>query len=82
MSIPPSLAASMDFQNLAGPFVTSAFAENLARVVFQERYSKDVFVARTPATVVDKWQVWWVSMNNALPLDPKSIRPFRLIVGN
>jgi hypothetical protein len=70
----------MDLQNLAGPFVTSAFAENLALVVFQERYSKDIFVARTPATIEDKGEVWWVTMNNALPLDHKAIRPFRLMV--
>jgi hypothetical protein len=80
VSIPPSLAASIDLQNLAGPFVTSAFAEKLALLVFLERYSKDIFVPRTPATVEDKGEVWWVTMDSALLLEPKSIRPFQLMV--
>jgi len=67
MSVPPNLVPSMELQNLGGPFVTRTFAESLAPLTLQERYSRDLFVARTPATIADRGDVWWVTMNNALP---------------
>jgi hypothetical protein len=78
VSVPPDLAASMDLQNLSGPFVTRAFAERLALLFFQERYSKDIFIPRTPAKVEDGGDVWRVTAANALPLEPRTIRPFQL----
>ncbi len=80
MSVPPDLAPSMDFQNISGPFITPSFAERLALLVFQERYSKEIFVARTPTTVEDEGDIWRVTAGNALPLEPRTIRPFKLVV--
>lgn len=80
MSVPPHLESSMDLQNLNGPFITKTFAESLALLVVQQRYSKDIFVARTPVTVEDAGDRWLTTVNNSLPLEPKTIKPFHLMV--
>ena len=78
--VPPHLESSMDLQNLNGPFITKHFAERLALLVVQERYSKDIFVARTPVSVEDAGDTWLITLDNALPLEPKTIKPFHLMV--
>lgn len=80
MSVPPHLESSMELQNLNGPFITKTFAESLALLVVQQRYSKDIFVARTPVTVDDAGDCWLATLNNSLPLEPKAIKPFHLMV--
>jgi hypothetical protein len=80
VSVPPHLESSMDLQNMNGPFITKPFAENLALLVVQQRYSKDIFVARTPVTVGDAGDSWLVTVDNSLPLEPKTIKPFHLTV--
>jgi hypothetical protein len=80
MSIPPHLEETMVLQNLNGPFITSAFAENLALLVVHERFSKQIFVSRTPVAVEDAGDSWLVTVDNSLPLEPKTIKPFRLMV--
>lgn len=80
VSVPPNLAASMDLQNLTGPFITRSFAERLALLFFQERYSKDIFVPLTPATMEDGGDVWRVTAANALSLESRTIRPFKLVI--
>jgi hypothetical protein len=80
MLVPPHLEETMVLQNLNGPFITNAFAESLALLVVRERFSKHVFVARTPAVVEDAGDSWLVTVDNSLPLEPKTIKPLRLMV--
>jgi hypothetical protein len=71
---------SMTMQNLMGPFVTKDFAERLALLVLEEKYSRDVFSARAVSDVTDKGDIWLVTVENDLPSSPGSLAPRRFIV--
>jgi hypothetical protein len=71
----PHQDASMELQNLMGPFVTQTFAQRLAVLVLEERYTSNVFLPKTPVVAVDKGELWSVTVENALPLQPVVVRP-------
>jgi hypothetical protein len=71
----PHPDASMELQNLVGPFVTQTFAQRLAVLVLEERYTANVFLPKTPVVAVDKGELWSVTVENALSLEPGLIRP-------
>ena len=48
----PPMSVTMIVQNLDGPFVTRHFAERLARLLIEEKCTRDIFAVRS-ATVTD-----------------------------
>jgi len=67
--------------NMQGPFVSRKFAERLALLVIQERYTPDVFLPRgAPPIVVDKGDFWSVTFDNELPRSSTSIIPKELTI--
>ena len=61
-----SLDASMVLLNFESPFVTRDFAEKLAILVIDQKWSKDLFVLRGAGRIVDLGDAWSVTFENAL----------------
>lgn len=57
---------SMVLLNFEGPFVSRDFAEKLAVLVIDQKWSKDVFVRRGAGRIVDLGDAWSVTYENAL----------------
>lgn len=52
------LSLSMSLLNQGRPFVSARFAERLALLVIEEKYSEQIFKARRSTTVIDKGETW------------------------
>lgn len=62
--------------NQGQPFISGAFAEQLALLVIEQKYPKDIFVVRGSARLVDKGEMWSVTFDNGLAApDDKSTLP-------
>ena len=68
------LTLSMVLLNQGQPFVSREFAERLAFLVIDEKYPKDIFLVRRPASIEDKGKNWEVTVSNEL-IDPKDSLP-------
>jgi hypothetical protein len=74
------LSLSMSLLNQGRPFVSGRFAERLALLVIEEKYSEQFFKARGSATVVDKGETWSVTVENGL-IDPQDKRELPFVGG-
>jgi hypothetical protein len=80
MTSTPGLDVTILVGNIHGPFVSREFAERLALLVIEEKYTADVFSVRGAGTVVDKGDFWWVTYDNGVPRSEASIIPRRLTI--
>jgi hypothetical protein len=75
-----NMSVSMLVLNQGQPFVSREFAERLARLVIDEKYSKDLFTAQGPPHIVDNGDTWSVTFANG-QVNPADKSPMPLIKG-
>ena len=74
------LSLSMTVLNNGQPFVSRGFANRLALLVIDEKYSRNAFSVRGPGRVVDKGESWSVTFANALVPSTGMIVPTGLTI--
>lgn len=60
------LSISMILMNHGQPFISKAIAERICLLIIEDRYSKEIFLAKEPSVVEDKDDFWLVTFQNSL----------------